>query len=116
MLLTLSSGWHIDHTQYKMSYCSVKILLAIVSLANSAVKWQKKLNSDIFPQLVQQERGEKAIAEEEGCMPGFFCMFFEEDLAEGDIKAQEDNEKNEEKVEYQTIHLFICFLYLKTLA
>ena len=54
----------------------------------------KKLNSDIFQLEAEEERGGKTIEEEEGCRPGFFCMFFEDDGLE---RNNEDKEKSADK-------------------
>ena len=54
----------------------------------------KKLNSDIFQLEAEEERGGKTIEEEEGCRPGFFCMFFEDDGLE---RNNEDKAKSADK-------------------
>ena len=73
------------------------ILLALC-LGTSAVKWMKKLNSDIFQLEVEEEKRGKTIEEEEGCRTGFFCMFFEDDSFERNIKENE-NYADEETLE-----------------
>jgi hypothetical protein len=89
-----------------MIFQSASILL-VLSLGTSAVKWVKKLNSDIFQLEFDEEREGKTIEEEEGCRPGFFCMIFEDDGFERIIKENENYEDEEtvevlEKVENYT--------------
>ena len=77
---------------------TILLLLALLS-STTSVKWQKKLNTDIFPQHENQK------SEEEGCSPGFFCMFFEDDVLEEDpeVGKNYEDEKirgDKDKVEY----------------
>ena len=58
----------------------------------------KKLNSDIFQLEVENEKRGKTIEEEEGCRPGFFCMFIEDEGLERNIEENE-NDADEETIE-----------------
>ena len=69
------------------------IILLAASLSTQSLKWMKKLNSDIFQLEAEEERGGKTIEEEEGCRPGFFCMFFEDD----GLERKKDKEKSVDK-------------------
>ena len=75
-----------------------------------------KLNSDIFQLEVEEKRGGVTIEEDEGCRPGFFCMFFEDDGFDRNIEengkyAKEETKKVSEKVEYNTRAKYIMFLW-----
>ena len=77
------------------------------SQGTSAIKWMTKLNSHIFQLEVEEKRGGVTIEEDEGCRPGFFCMFFEDDGFDRNIEENEKFAKEEtievlEKVEYNT--------------
>ena len=83
--------------QSKMIFQPATILLA-VSLSTQSVKWMKKLNSDIFQLEVEEERGGRTIEEEEGCRPGFFCMFLEDDGLDRNNEEKDKSADKETKV------------------
>ena len=80
-----------------MIFQPATILLA-VSLSTQSVKWMKKLNSDIFQLEVEEERGGRTIEEEEGCRPGFFCMFLEDDGLDRNNEEKDKSADKETKV------------------
>ena len=88
-----------------MIFQPASILLALC-LGTSAVKWMKKLNSDIFQLEVENEKRGKTIEEEEGCRPGFFeDEGLERNIEENENYADEETIEVLEKVENNTFSI-----------